>query len=273
VTCGADRVGEFVGTGLGSARVGVEDTGRACSATRVEEAIEIGVAVAGGLGVGVFVAVGAGGWVGDKVGTALGGAGRCVGVKLGRTVGGAGRSVGIEVGTALGGAGRCVGIKLGTGVGGAGSEAVAEGLATGLSKARGVGEGRIGEGVGLEGGANAGAGVGTFGIAVGSAWRAAVGVGEGDGRGAGGAGVGASIGGPGVGVARRATTTRGPHATAAAPAAPRQARVQAEGLIFISLYGSRSESLPSGTLVRSDDFPEGHRTVTRSATLRLPSPK
>jgi hypothetical protein len=272
VTGGADRVGEFVDTGLGSARVGVEDTGRACGVARVEGAIDVGVAVADGFGEEVLVAVGAGGSVGIKVGTALGGAGRCVGVKLRTAVGGAGRSVGIEVRTALGGAGRCVGIKLGTGLGGAGREAVGEGLATGLSKAREAGEGRIGEGVGLEGGDSAGGGVGTFGIAVASALRAAVGVGEGDG-GAGGAGVGASIRGPGVGVARRATITRGPHATAAAPAATRQARVQAEGLIFISLYGSRSKSLPSGTLVRSHDFPEGHRTVTRSATLRLPSPK
>jgi len=234
-TCGAARVGEFVGTGLGIARVGVGDTGRACGVARVEEAIEIGVAVAGGLGEEVLVAVGFGGCVGIKVGTALGGAGRCVGVMLGTAVGGAGRSVGIEVGRALGGAGRCVGIKVGTGLGGESREAVGDRPATGLSKAREVGEGRIGEGVGLEGGNSAGGGVGTFGIVVGSAWRAAVGVGEGDGRGAGGAGVGASIRGPGVGVARRATTTRGPQATAAAPAAPRQARVQTEGLIFISL--------------------------------------
>lgn len=193
-----------------------------------------------------------------------------------------------------------MGVTLGTGLGGAGNGAVVEGVAAGLSRRREVGEGRIGEGVGLgDGGTGvggfgtavgsgfvvavgveegagrtaAGAGVGASIRAVGSGFLAAAGVGDGDGRTGGGAGVGASIRGPGVGVASRATTTRGPQATAAAPAAARQARVQAESLIFISLYGSRSESLPSGTLVRSDNFPEGHRTVTRSATFRLPSPK
>ncbi len=232
--------------------------------------VHVAVAVAEGLGEEVFVAVGAGG------------------------------CVGIEVATALGGAGRCIGIALGTGLGGAGREIVGEGKAAGLSRARDVGEGWIGEGMGLgEGGrgvggvgtavgsgfltgigvgegsgrAAVGAGAGASIRAVGSGFFAAVGVGDGAGRAAAGAGVGASICGQGVGVSRRATTTRGPHATAAAPATARQARVQAEGLIFISLYGSRSESLPSDRLVRSDVFPEGHRTVTRSATFRLPSPK
>jgi len=134
VTGSAARVGESVGNGLGSARVGVEDTDRACAATRVAGAVDVAVAMAGGLGEGGLVAVGAGGCVGIEVGTALGGAGRCAGVKLGTAVGGAGRSVGIEVGTALGGAGRCVGIELGTGLGGAGREAVGEGLAMGLAK-------------------------------------------------------------------------------------------------------------------------------------------
>ena len=105
MTGSAARVGESVGNGLGSARVGVEDTGRACAVTRVEGAVDVAVAVAGGLGEGGLVAVGAGG---------------CVGIK---------------VGTALGGAGRCVGIELGTGLGGAGLETVGDGPATGLFKA------------------------------------------------------------------------------------------------------------------------------------------
>lgn len=67
------RVGEFVGNGPGIARIGVGESGRASTAGRARGTVDVGVAVAGGLGEGVFVAVGTGGWVGDRVGTALGG--------------------------------------------------------------------------------------------------------------------------------------------------------------------------------------------------------
>ncbi len=110
------------------------------------------------------------------------------------------------------------------------------------------------------------------------------------GRGVGGA-VGAGI--PAVGVARRATTTFGPQETRGARRAARTSAGVFFGVRFTRLLPSRggegrqsrrgsyrpgasasaSRSLPAGTCRNSVRFPEGQRTVIRSAAPASPRPK